>query len=222
VPDPIARPPASSTRTPGRPTLGASAGDAVAATATAAAAAGRTAVARAGEDAVSRPVVRPAVARSVVGVADYKVATGPDHQIVTFALGSCIGVTVWDPLAKVGGLLHFMLPTSKTNPEKAAGSPAMFADTGMPLLFRSAYELGAAKARLVVTAAGGAEILGGSDHFKIGHRNRTVLRKMFFQAGVLLKAEDCGGSDSRTMTLDLCDGTVTVKSRGTETTLWAA
>ncbi|MHC4809044.1 MAG: chemotaxis protein CheD [Planctomycetota bacterium] len=169
-----------------------------------------------------KPVVRPVVARTVVGVADYAVANGPDHQIVTFALGSCIGVTVWDPQAKVGGLLHFMLPTSKTNPEKAAGSPAMFADTGMPLLFRSAYELGAAKARLVVTAAGGAEILGGSDHFRIGHRNRTVLRKMFFQAGVLLKAEDCGGSDSRTMTLDLRDGTVTVKSRGTETTLWAA
>lgn len=163
-----------------------------------------------------------AAGRSVVGVADFKIAKGPDHQIITYALGSCIGVTIWDPQTRVGGMLHFMLPTSKTNPDKAATNPAMFADTGMPLLFKSAYEQGAAKSRLVVTASGGAEVLAGSGHFRIGHRNRTVLRKMFFKAGVLLKAEDCGGNDSRTVTLDLNTGAVNVKSRGTETTLWAA
>ena len=175
-------------------------------------------------DAPSGPLSRrPAPGpRSVVGVADFAVAKGPDHQIVTYALGSCIGVTVWDPMTHVGGMLHFMLPTSRTNPEKAAASPAMFADTGMPLLFKTAYEQGAAKARLIVTAAGGAEVLAGNGHFRIGHRNRTVLRKMFFKAGVLLKAEDCGGNDSRTLSLNLADGTVSVKSRGTETTLWAA
>lgn len=163
-----------------------------------------------------------AAGRTVVGVADLAVVAGPDHEIVTYALGSCIGVTVWDPQTHVGGLLHFMLPTSKTNPDKASTTPAMFADTGLPLLFKRSYELGASKSRLVVCAAGGAEVLAGNGHFRIGHRNRTVLRKVFFKAGVLLKAEDCGGNDSRTLTLNLADGTVTVKSRGTETTLWAA
>src|SRR5579871_3840087 len=95
----------------------------------------------------------------VVGVGDCKVSKDIDSTIVTYALGSCIAVMIHDPVAKVGGLLHFMLPESDMHGNKSHLSPFMFADTGIPRLFRSAYEVGAHKKRLVVTAAGGAQIM---------------------------------------------------------------
>jgi chemotaxis protein CheD len=158
--------------------------------------------------------------RIVVGVADAVVIRDPNKAIVTYALGSCIGVTLFDPVAKVGGMLHFMLPEGKTSPEKAAANPSMFADTGVPLLFANAYKLGASKNKLVVCAAGGAEILADDGHFRIGARNRTMLREIFRQNNVLLGADDTGGSHSRTLTLSLEDGTVSVRSQGKETVLW--
>lgn len=157
----------------------------------------------------------------VVGVADMIVVKDPTAGIVTHALGSCIGVTIYDPTVKVGGMLHFMLPDSKINADKAANNPAMFADTGIPQLFKQAYELGATKENLIVCAAGGAEVLADGGHFKIGSRNRTVLRKLFWKNGILLAADDTGGSNSRTLTLSLVDGTVHVKSKGSEELLWS-
>lgn len=176
---------------------------------------------------MSAPAARTSAAagadgRLVVGVADLLVTAEPAATVVTYALGSCIGVTLWDPETRVSGLLHFMLPSSRTNPEKAESSPAMFADTGVPRLFRQAYELGADKKRLVVCAAGGAEVIAGDGHFKIGSRNRTALRKLFWKNGVLLAADDTGGTISRTMTLDTATGRVTVRNAGKETVLWQA
>lgn len=166
-------------------------------------------------------IVRPAAqGKIVVGVADVAVSKEPGAEIVTYALGSCIGVTVFDPVTKVGGMLHFMLPSSATNEEKASAKPAMFADTGVPLLFKSCYEIGADRRRLVVCAAGGAEVLADDGHFKIGSRNRTILRKLFWKANILLAADDTGGNVSRTMSLNLADGTVRVRTKGKETVLW--
>ncbi len=159
--------------------------------------------------------------RIVVGVADLAVSKEPGKAIVTYALGSCIGVTIFDPITKVGGMLHFMLPEGKTSPEKAAANPAMFADAGVPLLFQKAYKLGADRSRLIVCAAGGAEILAEDGHFRIGARNRTMLRKLFWQNNVLLSADDTGGSHSRTMTLSLTNGAISIRSQGKETVLWA-
>ncbi len=160
--------------------------------------------------------------RVVVGIADLAMTADPDATLVTYALGSCIGVTVFDPVARVGGLLHLMLPQSSLSPDKAARSPCMFADTGVPLLFTRAYELGARKERMVVCAAGGAEILADEGHFKIGSRNRTMLRKLFWKNNVLIAAEDTGGTHSRTMSLSLADGLVTVKNKSEERALWPA
>jgi chemotaxis protein CheD len=159
--------------------------------------------------------------RIVVGVADLAVVKDPGKAIVTYALGSCIGVTIFDPVTKVGGMLHFMLPEGKTSPEKAAANPAMFADSGVPLLFQKAYKLGADRSRLVVCAAGGAEILAEDGHFRIGARNRTMLRKLFWQNNILLAADDTGGSHSRTLSLSLTDGTISIRSQGKESVLWA-
>jgi chemotaxis protein CheD len=158
--------------------------------------------------------------RLVVGIAAMEVSDDPSATLVTYALGSCIAVTVYDPLAHVGGMLHLMLPQSSQSPEKAKTNPCMFADIGIPLLFTKAYELGAKKERLVVCAAGGAEILADGGHFKIGSRNRTMLRKLFWKNNILLAAEDTGGTQSRTMTLRLSDGYAAVKSKNEERPLW--
>ena len=154
------------------------------------------------------------------GVAALAVGRDPSKSIITYALGSCIGVTVYDPVAKVGGMLHFMLPESSVSVEKAALNPAMFGDLGIPLLFAKVAELGARRDRLIVCAAGGAEVLADDGHFRIGHRNRTILRKIFWKQNLLLSADDTGGQHSRTLTLRLSDGFINVRTQGKENQLW--
>ena len=173
-------------------------------------------------DTAVEPSTTDAKGRVVVGVADLAVSRDPDATVVTFALGSCIGVTLYDPVARVGGMLHYMLPQASSNEVKAKAQPAVFGDTGIPLLFRSVYALGAKKERLVVCAAGGAEILNDDAHFRVGSRNRTILRKLFWKNNILLSADETGGTNSRTLSLSITDGTVTIRSQGTERQLWAA
>lgn len=156
----------------------------------------------------------------IVGVADLACARDASKSIITYALGSCIGVTVYDPVAKVGGMLHFMLPESSVSPEKALINPAMFGDVGIPLLFQKVTELGARRERLIVCAAGGAEVLADEGHFRIGNRNRTILRKIFWKLNLLLAADDTGGQHSRTLTVRLSDGVVAIRTQGKESTLW--
>lgn len=150
----------------------------------------------------------------VVGVADCRVSNDPESVLVTYALGSCIAVMIHDPVAGVGGLLHFMLPESALDRAKAQQNPSMFADTGIPNLFHRAYELGADKKRLVVTAAGGAQMMDPDGHFNIGKRNHLAMRKIFWKAGVLVKSEDIGGTASRTVRLEVGSGKVLLRGTG--------
>ncbi|KKM45447.1 hypothetical protein LCGC14_1560860, partial [marine sediment metagenome] len=96
--------------------------------------------------------------KHVVGVADMKVCSEPEDIIVTHALGSCLGITAHDPVARVGGMLHVMMPMSHINPERAKANPYMFVDTGVPAFFRELYAAGAKKGRLTVKVAGGANV----------------------------------------------------------------
>lgn len=162
-------------------------------------------------------MIRPPL--HVVGVSDMHVAATATAAIVTYALGSCLGITVHDPVARVGGMLHVMLPDSSLDVEKAREKPCMFIDTGVPLLFRAAYAAGARKERLVVKVAGGASVQGGTDRFEIGKRNILKLRQLLWKNGVLIQASEVGGSVSRTMRLDLETGAVLLKVNGTEATL---
>jgi chemotaxis protein CheD len=154
--------------------------------------------------------------RHVVGVADMKISAEPDDLIVTHALGSCLGITVYDPVACVGGMLHVMLPQSSIDESKAMENPYMFVDTGVPKLFLHCYKIGAQKQRMIVKAAGGASTRGSeeNDFFHIGQRNFTMLRKLLWKNGVLLDSHEVGGSDSRTLSLDIRSGEVTLKSNG--------
>jgi chemotaxis protein CheD len=155
----------------------------------------------------------------VVDIADFAVTNKIGTTLVTHSLGSCIGLTLWDPEVRVGGMIHYMLPESSISPEKAKSRPAMFADSGLPLLFRKAFELGASKKRLIVKVAGGASLLDDNGTFNIGKRNYVILRKLLWRNNVLIQAEDVGGSVSRTLRLEIATGRTTIRNRNGEVEL---
>jgi chemotaxis protein CheD len=148
----------------------------------------------------------------VIGVSDAKVSGDPDAILVTYSLGSCIGVTLYDPVVRVGGLLHFQLPTSTLDLERARQCPLMYADTGMESLLASMAAMGAQKKRLKVKLAGAAQILDDGAMFNIGRRNHTAIRKYLWQQAMFVDGEDVGGIEPRTLFLAVADGSVTIKS----------
>ncbi len=164
------------------------------------------------------PPTAPAAERAiVVGIGDLNFAlarSGPG-RLATYALGSCLGVCLHDPVAGVAGLLHVMLPSSSVDPARAATTPAMFVDSGVPLLFKESYRLGAKKERLVVRVVGGAHQAAheGEDQFQIGKRNLLALRKLLWKNNVIVRAEDVGGARvSRTVYLDAATGELRVRA----------
>jgi chemotaxis protein CheD len=148
----------------------------------------------------------------VIGVADCHVTSDTANVLVTYALGSCIAISIYDPVARVGGLLHFMLPEAPPGAAQAGKSPYMFADSGIPMMFREAYEKGAQKRRLRVCAAGGAAIMDEQGVFNIGQRNCLAMRKIFWKAGVIVHAEDTGGKIARTMRFEIASGRIFLRS----------
>jgi chemotaxis protein CheD len=147
-----------------------------------------------------------------VGVSDMKVSATKGDLIITHALGSCLGIAVHDPAACVGGLLHAMLPLSTIDPEKAERNPCMFVDTGFPRLLIECFKTGAQKERLEIRVVGGAD--SHDNIFQIGKRNLIVLRKLLWKNGLLVKSYDVGGTNSRTMSLEIGTGKVTIRSYG--------
>jgi len=154
--------------------------------------------------------------KQIVGVADMKVSNNSEESVITYSLGSCIGLVVYDPAVKVGGMLHYMLPESSIDKEKAAARPFMFADTGIPMLFKTVYQLGAVKARIKIYVAGGAEILDQKGFFNIGKRNYMALKKMFFKNNVIIHKQDVGGNTNRTVRLEIGTGDIYVKTSGAQ------
>lgn len=152
--------------------------------------------------------------KKVVGVADMAISNDPRDNLVTYSLGSCIAVVIYDPTVRVGGMLHYMLPECSLDPEKAQRTPAMFADSGIPLLFKQTYQYGAKKSNMVVKVAGGAQILDENGVFNIGKRNYLALRKLFFKNNVMIAAEHIGGNVNRTVRLDMASGQVILKVSG--------
>ncbi|MBR6889218.1 MAG: chemotaxis protein CheD [Selenomonadaceae bacterium] len=154
-----------------------------------------------------------------VGMADYKVGRSPSN-LISYGLGSCIGVSLYDPVRKVGGLLHIMLPDSTQ--ARASDNPAKFADTGIPLMINDVVALGATKARLVAKLAGGAQMFAFSnatDIMRVGTRNAEVCKQVLKRNGIKIIAEDTGGNYGRTVSIDLATGVYKVKTidRGEKT-----
>ncbi|HEX2958845.1 MAG TPA: chemotaxis protein CheD [Chitinispirillaceae bacterium] len=144
--------------------------------------------------------------KHTIGISDMKFSNHPGDILVTHALGSCIGIAIYDPVHIVGGMLHYMLPMSSIDKEKAEKSPLMFGDTGIPLLFQGIYKFGSQKSDLRIVMAGGATIFQKTEFFDIGNRNITIARKIFWKNNVLISAENTGGNSPRTLYLEIGSG----------------
>lgn len=154
-----------------------------------------------------------------VGIGEFAVSNSLDEVLTTIALGSCVAVCLWEPDAHVGGMLHFMLPDSALASERARLQPAAFADTGIPLLFRAAYKLGAQKKHCVVRLVGGAELAGPRPEavegiFNVGRRNILAARGVLWRNGIMIGGEEVGGTEARTIAMAVADGRVAVKTGG--------
>ena len=147
-----------------------------------------------------------------VGMADYKVGRAPS-TLISYGLGSCVGISLYDTQAKVGGLLHIMLPDSTQ--ARPTDNPAKFADTGLPLMLRDVLELGASRTRLVAKIAGGAQMFAfanATDIMRVGARNAEAAKKILKEMNIRLLAEDTGGNYGRTVQVNLNDGVYKVKT----------
>ncbi|MBN2755119.1 MAG: chemotaxis protein CheD [Candidatus Goldbacteria bacterium] len=143
-----------------------------------------------------------------------KVTNNPADRLITYSLGSCLGVAIYDPVAKVAGLLHAQLPQSSLNREKAFLAPSIYVDTGIPLLFEKAYALGAEKKRIILKLAGATTKGDSEEFFKIGERNYIIARKLLWKNQVFISGEDVGGNIARTISIDAATGIVIIKSGG--------
>jgi chemotaxis protein CheD len=150
----------------------------------------------------------------VVGIADCRVSRDEAEVLATYALGSCIAVAIFDPVARVGGLLHYMLPDSALDPAKAGQNPFMFGDTGVAALLQQACGQGASRQRLIVWLAGGAQMVDGPGIFNIGKRNHLAVRKTLWKAGILVHSEAVGGTVSRNLRLEISTGRCWLRPAG--------
>ena len=140
-----------------------------------------------------------------VGIGDMKFARG-EGSIITYALGSCIGIAFYDPFIHLGALLHIMLPSQFNYNDINAFK---YADSGIRETIRKLTAFGMVKPRTVVKIAGGAKMFEIS-----GTRNIASVKKVLLGEGMRIAAEDTGGSYARTMKLDLSTGSVTIRTFG--------
>jgi chemotaxis protein CheD len=148
----------------------------------------------------------------VVNVSDARTSDTVEDVLVTYSLGSCIGVALYDPIARLAGLLHYQLPSSSMDLQRAKENPFMFADSGMRALLEAMESRGAQKRRMKVKLAGAAQMLNDANLFNIGKRNHASIRKLLWQYGMFIEAEEIGGAIPRTLYLRAADGAVTIRS----------
>ena len=148
--------------------------------------------------------------RIVVGISDLKISDEPGSYLITFSLGSCIGAVAYDPKVRVGGILHFQLPSWKGHENRVKEKPFMFADSGIPLMLKSMKKAGGSLERMVIGIYGGASILNDNGLFKIGIQNTRAVKKIFWQQALRISSLDVGGTYSRTVRLDIATGKIEV------------
>jgi chemotaxis protein CheD len=134
-----------------------------------------------------------------IGIAESKIAHSPD-KIATLGLGSCIGLVLYDPVTKVGGMVHILLPKAPNDP--VATNKFKFADTGIMELIRMMEASGATKSRLLAKAAGGAHMFNSSynaDIMNIGQRNIDMCLRILKENSIKITGEDTGGITGRSI-----------------------
>lgn len=154
-----------------------------------------------------------------IGMSEMAVSKNPTEQLMTFSLGSCIAVALYDPGCRAGGLIHCMLPASRIHKAKATEKPCMFVDTGLPELLDRLLELGSREQRLLVWIAGASCMSVDNQAFRIGERNHHAVQHFFAQHELEISAASVGGHHSRSLTLNIATGRCVVKHQGKETEL---
>lgn len=155
------------------------------------------------------------VAERVVGIGELAVSAEPSDVLVTYSLGSCVCLVLIDPVARVVGLLHSLMPASTSNLEKASANPAMYTDTGAVQLLDSMFSGGATRKNIIAKVVGASSHMDDDRLFRIGERNYAVLRKVLWKNEVLITSEDVGGRKSRTVFVEVGTGRTLVRSDGT-------
>jgi chemotaxis protein CheD len=148
-----------------------------------------------------------------VDIAMMKVARAPD-QLYSLGLGSCIGVAIYDPAVKIGGLIHILLPTSQGF-ENGNHVKTKFADSGITALVEALIKAGASRARMKAKIAGGASMFttnGTSSVHEVGKRNIESSKETLKSLGIDLVANDTGGNKGRTIVFDIETGQLTIKT----------
>lgn len=154
----------------------------------------------------------------IVGISEMGISDDPRETLITYSLGSCVGLTIYDPAIKTGGLIHCMLPTVTANKSDEEVNPLMYVDTGVLIFLERLFSLGVSRKRLICAVAGcGASSQTSEDIFKIGERNYTMLRKVLWKNGIIISGEVTGGSYPKTMTLEINTGIVHVKNGNVKT-----
>jgi len=152
----------------------------------------------------------------VLGIGHLGAANMPGSTIKTYALGSCVALTLFSPSCRGIGMVHIALSDSSINKNKAIETPGYFADTGFPALLKKMAMMNKGKQDFSMFAkiAGGASMIGASDVFNIGQRNVDQVKKLLRGAGITLTAEDTGGSISRTVSVEIGSDNVVVYTPG--------
>ena len=151
-----------------------------------------------------------------VGISDYRTSTSPD-MLVTYALGSCVGISLYDPVARIGGLSHIMLPNSSLRANAVTDDRMKFADTAIDDMLTKMESLGAVRTRIFAKIAGGANMFGSTDDTfigTIGERNVAAVHSELERLGIPLVAEDVGANYGRTVQFDLENGRVVIQTIG--------
>ena len=153
-----------------------------------------------------------------ISISEMRVTKQPGVVLVTHSLGSCMGLAAYDPVAGVAGLIHCLLPKPMMN-KKAMANPAMCVSTGVPAMIREMYSLGARRPNLILKAAGCGRMMNVLNQFNTGKRNQETLLALLEYNGLKLAGSDMGGSNPRTMYLDVDSGQVVIRSKREERVL---
>ncbi|HLY75122.1 MAG TPA: chemotaxis protein CheD [Planctomycetota bacterium] len=132
--------------------------------------------------------------------------------LATYSLGSCVALSLYDPVIGAAGLIHCMLPQASIDPEKARRTPAMFVDAGVQTLLDRISAMGSSRRSLIAKVVGGANVFDDRGMFRIGERNYATLRKVLWKNEILIAAEDVGGTKARTMYVSVATGRVILRS----------
>ncbi len=156
------------------------------------------------------------MSQSILGIGDLGATNVAGAEIKTFALGSCVAVVLLDPRTRTVGMVHIALPESSINPQRGRERPGYFADLALPALLQEMSKLGCNPkgTGLFVKLAGGASIMAQNEAFNIGKRNIAAVKELISQMGLHLVGEDVGGTISRTVSISVSTGKVTISSPG--------